>query len=413
MIRHLFKLIWNRKGENMLMMIQIFFAFLVLCALTTQSFYYYNYWRMPLGFNYENVWVIYSNTNEDFKLNAENTARLETLFRELKTFSEVEAVAASQLMPFDFSNWNSRDSGIGRSLIVERNMVTDDFIQVLKLEVVQGKWYDKSDDALSYSPVVINERLAKAYFGDENPIGKPIFPRYIDDPKRGRKAAADNNEPYREERVIGVVKEFKKIGELEPPEFFAFRRSSLSDTINSGILSNLMVRVKPSAMTGAFEEKMIKKLESLEPKWTFKAETLERIRSRRIKLTLTPLTSFGIVGLFLILMIALGLIGVVWQNVTRRTREIGLRRAIGSTAQRIYVQVLGELLVIATLAVGVGVIVFLQFPLLGIIEGIEFAVYLQGLGAALVIIYSIATLCALYPSRLATKVAPVEALRYE
>jgi putative ABC transport system permease protein len=214
------------------------------------------------------------------------------------------------------------------------------------------------------------------------------------------------------------VKDFRKTGKLEKPLYMAFGRSSSTDTINSNITRNMMLRVKSSALNGAFEEKMIKRLESLEPTWTFKAETLEQVRERRIKKTLTPITSVALIGGFLILMVALGLVGVVWQNVTRRTREIGLRRAVGSTAKVIYFQVLGELLVVATFAVVIGTVIFMQFPLLdipmfGVIEEIPFKAYWQGLLLALVFIYTIALLCAMYPSRLATRVAPVEALRYE
>ena len=62
----------------------------------------------------------------------------------------------------------------------------------------------------------------------------------------------------------------------------------------------------------------------------------------------------GVVAGFLMLMVALGLTGVLWQNVTQRTREIGLRRAKGATARRIHRQILGELLVMTTLALAAG-----------------------------------------------------------
>ena len=67
---------------------------------------------------------------------------------------------------------------------------------------------------------------------------------------------------------------------------------------------------------------------------------------------------------FLLLMVALGLTGVVWQNVTQRIREIGLRRAKGARIENIHRQILGELVVMTSLALLVGVLLVAQVPLL-------------------------------------------------
>lgn len=408
MIRHLFKLVWNRKQENFLMATEIFFAFLVLCALSTQVIYYWTNWRLPLGFTYENVWVIRYNANRDFTWKPDDAVIYKAMTTELRSFEEVEAVAGTRHLPFDFSNWNQGDSVPGKQLVVERDMVTDDFAKVLGLEIIQGKWYDASDDALSYTPVVINERLAQAYFGDENPIGKRVHPFLLE---------SLNKEPSlrspREERVIGVIKEYRKTGEVEQPMNFSFQRSAQAESLMTEPPHHFLLRLRTDAGTAALEEKMVKRLEAVAKGFTFKAQPLSNFRDRRLRERLTPLISFAVVGGFLVVMVALGLVGVVWQNVVRRTREIGLRRAVGSTARLIYTQILGELLVITTFAVVAGMLVIVQFPLLGVFKNLTLEVYALGLAVSLVFIYGIACLCALYPSNLATKVEPVEALRYE
>ena len=71
------------------------------------------------------------------------------------------------------------------------------------------------------------------------------------------------------------------------------------------------------------------------------------------------------------LMVALGLLGVLWQNVTQRTREIGLRRAKGAAKVDVQRQILGEIGVMTTLALLAGVLVVVQFPLLDIIYFVE------------------------------------------
>ena len=78
---------------------------------------------------------------------------------------------------------------------------------------------------------------------------------------------------------------------------------------------------------------------------------------------------------------------MLWLNVTQRTREIGLRRAKGATILNVQQQLVGEVAVLTTLAVLVGVVLVVQFPLLDLYGDIPAPVYLAGLAIALVGIY--------------------------
>ena len=75
--------------------------------------------------------------------------------------------------------------------------------------------------------------------------------------------------------------------------------------------------------------------------------------------------------------------------------------------------VVGELAALATIAMGIGTLIFVQVPALGLFDWVGFYVYLIALVTAIVITYLFVILCGLYPSRLATRVDPVEALQYE
>jgi putative ABC transport system permease protein len=111
--------------------------------------------------------------------------------------------------------------------------------------------------------------------------------------------------------------------------------------------------------------------------------------------------------------VALGLLGVLWQSVTQRTREIGLRRAKGAARVNVRRQILGEIAVMTTLALIAGVLVAIQFPLLDIIYFVEPRVYAISLAISVTAIYLLTLTCGWYPSLMATKVEPAEALRYE
>jgi putative ABC transport system permease protein len=111
--------------------------------------------------------------------------------------------------------------------------------------------------------------------------------------------------------------------------------------------------------------------------------------------------------------VGLGLIGVLWQNLLQRTREVGLRRAAGASRSDVHRQVLWEQAILTSLGVLLGVVVVVQIPILDLIGFIRPEVFTGGLVASTVAIYLLTMLCALYPSAMASRVQPAEALRYE
>ena len=58
MLKHLFKLIWNKKKQNFLLMTEIFFSFLIMFAVFTLAVYNYQNYRRPMGFTYDDVWAL-------------------------------------------------------------------------------------------------------------------------------------------------------------------------------------------------------------------------------------------------------------------------------------------------------------------------------------------------------------------
>ncbi len=123
----------------------------------------------------------------------------------------------------------------------------------------------------------------------------------------------------------------------------------------------------------------------------------------------------AVIGGLMMFMVGVGVIGVVWQNVRRRTREIGLRRAVGASSGRIYGQFLGELVVMTTAAIALGCAPIVQFDLLDLIlwGRVPLTVTACGIALAATMLYVLVLLCGLYPSWLASRVRPAEALHYE
>lgn len=420
MIRHLLTIVWNRKRANFLIAIEILLSFLVLAAVATMVVYYVDNYRQPLGFVWQDTWVVSLNANvqdlpgSDTQAAEPGTGPRATQRAQVARFlgivgdlPEVASVSAAFIGPYDHSTWRSSIKVRGKEHRYFYNEATDEFAETLRMNVLRGRWFDRSDDGADWQAAVINRRLAREMFGDEDPIGKLIEDETEPDPE-----SPTQREKTRL-RIVGVIDDFRKDGEYSPPDSFLIVRNRLDDPRETVFPpGRLLVRVMPGT-TAAFEEKLIARLRAAAPDWTFQSEPLEAMRGESRLAYVGPLAAYGIVAVFLLIMVALGLTGVLWLNVTQRTREIGLRRAKGATILNVQQQLVGEVAVLTTLAVAVGVVLVVQFPLLDLYGDIPAPVYLAGLAAALVGIYGLTTACAYVPSRLAGRVQPADALRYE
>ncbi len=397
MIKHIIKLVWNRKRANFLIALEIFFSFLVLFAVMVLAVYFSDNYRLPLGFKYENVWnvaVDMKQSSDDYH-SPEQVHTVRQLHSALQEFDEIEADAGTQTSLFSFGGSYGGVQIKGSDLEFRANEVTDDFDEVMGVTLKRGRWFGKEDDGASWRPIVINQRFAQAIFGDEDPVGMEI-PGFNDQIKR---------------RVIGVVEDFRHAGDFAAPENLIFYRKNLND-LSHRPPRNLLIKLRPGT-TRQFEEKLVARLQDITKGWSFQVQPLIEMRESAIQLLLVPVSIAGMVAAFLLIMVALGLTGVLWQHVTQRTKEIGLRRAQGATRQRIYRQILGELFIVTSIGLLIGVLVVAQFPLLNLIGFISAKVYVVSIIVSLVLIYLLTLLCGLYPSRLATKVHPAEALHYE
>ncbi|HKS24915.1 MAG TPA: ABC transporter permease [Thermoanaerobaculia bacterium] len=394
MIRHLLKLVWNRKRANALIMLEIFISFLVLVAVLTMAISTVGRWGQPLGFDYKDIWVIRMDFGRLDVQSAEAAATLDRVMRELKTFPQIESLAASGMPPYSNSVWEGVWIIDGKRVELTRDEATDDYAKVMHIPILRGRWFSAADEGASYEPVVIDTDLARAMYGNTDPIGRKF------------------NEDKQEMRIIGVIPSYRKYGELSPPDVnMAFIRASLQGA-KARAPRNVIVRVRPGT-TAAFEETLTKRLHDLEPERGFRIARMENQRRLMNRVRMTPIVIGGIVALFLISMVTLGLTGVLWQNVTRRTREIGLRRALGASGSSVRGQVVAEVALLATIAVVLGIVILAQLPMLGVFHVVTPPMFAAGVLMALGVIYAITLLCGMYPGWLASRVPPAEALRYE
>lgn len=414
MTRHLLKLVWNRKRSSALLTLEILISFLVLFGVATLAATSILRWRKPLGFDYSNVWVAdislpsmpempvpsdamswEERTRARRAREAPMRATFDRLIRELRTLPQIEAVGASGAPAFSTSEWTSGTDFNGRKIEMTRDSVTDGYLDLMHARLVRGRFFGPEDDTASVPPMVIDTDLAENMFGSEDPFGKKF-------------TFGDGNDF----RIVGIVEPFRKRGEFSPDRTrMAFDRVDLHGW-RGEIPRALVIRVRPGTPP-EFEEALTQKLHALAPDYPARLRHMDSMRRTINRMFLVPVIMGVVVSTFLILMVALGLSGVLWQNVTRRRREIGLRRALGASGGSVHRQILTEVALLATLAVVVGLVIVAQLPILGMFTVVTPVAYALGIGAALATIYALTLLCGLYPSWLAGRVQPAEALHYE
>jgi putative ABC transport system permease protein len=405
MIRHLFKLIWNRKRTNVLMMTEIFVSFLVLFAVVGLAVYMLDNWRRPIGYSIDRVWNIgvdMKQTSDDY-FDAKQQESVRQLFIALREYPEIEAMAGAMLSPYQFGSSNSAYRWRGREIEFGVAEVTDGFKDLMGLRLVEGRWFGPEDEGQAYDAVVINQTMRDDLFGRRSAIGENIR---ADNPPPGTVSL----KPY---RVVGVVEAYREDGEFDGTRNYAIFRKPLQGTDpGSRPPRNLLIKVRAGTAPD-FEERLIKRLQAAAPDWSFEVTRLSQMREDSIRFAVGPLIGVSLVAAFLMLMVALGLFGVLWQSVTQRTRELGLRRAKGAARVNVRRQILGEISVMTFLALAIGALVVVQFPLLNIIYFVEPHVYLIAFLISVATIYALTLLCGWYPSHVATRIEPAEALRYE
>jgi putative ABC transport system permease protein len=418
MTRHILRLMWHRKRHNALIALEVFISFLVLLGVIVLAVYYVDNYRYPLGFDIDRVWRVSlridpgKQGDDPVAARARARAATEQVLIAVRQLPEVEAAAMAFTAPYDNASWGSGYSFKGRLILYGMNEVSDDFRGVIDLPLIAGRWFSREDNGVRWRPVVLNAKLATEVFGSpEAAVGRPI--ERDPEPHMDRMTPEERADIMREMRVIGVVQDFRQHGELSAPESYLFRRLSLDDP-QQGAPRILLLKLRQGT-TAEFEERLVKAMQGAAPDWSFEVTPLENLRATMLRQYLLPLVALGIVSGFLMIMVALGLTGVVWQNVTQRTREIGLRRAKGATRASIQRQLMGELGLITTVAIALGIVLVAQAPLLPLPGGFQLpkGVLLVSLVLASGLIYALVIGCAWYPGHMATRIEPAEALRYE
>lgn len=279
---------------------------------------------------------------------------------------------------------------------VQGAAVSADYFSVLGAPLVDGRFFSERDDVQTPQVVLVDQAMVKRFWPDENPIGKHI--------KFGRR---DSKAPW--VSVVGVVGDIKTDGfdlPEQPHVYFSILQSP-------GYA--MAVYIKTEGNPGALTQALRQQVQSVDPDLpVFGEKTMDDLVSASLgerRFAMQLVTVFGVVALMLA---GIGIYGVMAYAVNQRTREIGIRLALGANATDIVGWVLkqGMVLTMCGVAAGLASALVLTRLLQGLLFGIaptDVITY-----AALALLLGLVALLACYiPARRATKVDPMIALRCE
>jgi len=380
----------------------------------------FDLWASDPGFNPHNTITFSTAARENLKQETPDAIRAyyRQMHDKIASTPGVESVSfegRSQPMQGDDEEWfwivgNPKPDHFSKLPWALMHAVEPEYLKVMQLPLKRGRFITAQDTEHSQPVVVIDESFAQQYFPGRDPIGQ-----YIDfDPS--------SNPPHKDPpaQVIGVVGHVNQwgldqdgAGALHTEAFVPFWQADDKSVTTGARFNVAYVRTQqpgvPSLQT--LRQRLLQFDNSLV---VFDASTMDRVVAESIAAKRFTMILFAAFAAIALILAAVGIYGVLSYLVGQRTREIGVRMALGARPLDVLRMILSDGARMAAVGIGIGVIAALALTRLmaSMLFGVTPTDPLT-FSAVAVLLGAIAFLACYLPARRATKVDPMVALRYE
>jgi putative ABC transport system permease protein len=382
---------------------QVAFTLLLLTGGALFAKTLWNLRKQSLGLSTENLITFSISPQLSGYDDVRTVALVDQLREKLGALPGVATVASSQIPVLTGTDMGSNitiegsQNSENEDKHVNYDAVSAGYFSTMRVPLISGREFNAADNALSTKVVIINESLARTYFPNRNPIGAHM-------------ATGGGNNVKPDMEIVGVVKDAKESHVRDNARPYFYRPYSQFGKL-MGMSFYVRTQQDPLQMANALRETV----RSTDPNLpVYELKTVERVVDEDLFAERMIATLSAAFGGLAALLAALGIYGVLAYVVVQRTREIGIRVALGAgpgMVRGLVYKEIGWMLLAGTL-VGLPAaygLARLSESLLYGVHASDIAVY----GASLGIIGLVAFAACYIPSRRATRIDPIVALRYE
>jgi putative ABC transport system permease protein len=327
------------------------------------------------------------------------------VMEKLKALPGIASAAAVNWLPFGHALVRTSFGAEGLTdsfdqLVACRVGVSHDYFQTMGIRLLRGRYFNVWDNEKASPVVIVSRATANRVWPDQNPLGKRVYFKPYPGPQDWL-------------TVVGVVEDVRQQSLAESPPLAVYQPYlQVSDPI---YLSHMVYLVRTGAnRTGvaALMRERLHEVDKDQPAYAF--ETLQDLIGGSVTQPRFYARILGAFSALALLIAAVGIYGVVAFSVNQRTREIGIRLALGAERADVLRMILRSSLLLISIGVGLGLcsavaVTRVLRSLLFEVKPTDAATFV----AVSLLLAAVAMLASYIPARQATKVDPVVALRYE
>jgi putative ABC transport system permease protein len=358
---------------------------------------------VDLGFNRENVLTARTNLPRSvYRTEEQTSAFYQQLFERIKSLPGVTssgAISHTPLSGFGIIAFTEiegapppdreKDAPIGIG------SVSPDYFRTMQIPLLSGRIYDDADKADGAKVAIVNQSFARRYFPNGDVLGKRVG------------FGCEKSLCRTIVGVVGNVKQESITADVAPEIYLPFSQMPM----NGMTLFLRTNGANPADLARALRSEVLA-IDKNQP--VFDVKTLDQRVVQTIAASRSLMFLFSSFALLALVLAAVGIYGIISYSVSQRTREIGIRMALGARAVDVLRMVLknGMVLVLAGIAIGIAGALALTRFLTTLLFGVTPTDTLTFVIVSVVLL-AVALIACLAPARRATKVNPLEALRYE